>query len=66
MGALGCRYQEASPGPQHPQPLAACRSVVGVFLCGPEALAKVLQRSCHQHSSLDPRKVKFYFNKENF
>ncbi|XP_021261995.1 NADPH oxidase 1 isoform X2 [Numida meleagris] len=42
------------------------RSVVGVFLCGPEALAKVLQRSCHQHSSLDPRKVKFYFNKENF
>ncbi|XP_040554762.1 NADPH oxidase 1 isoform X1 [Gallus gallus] len=42
------------------------RSVVGVFLCGPEALAKVLRRSCHQHSSLDPRKVKFYFNKENF
>ncbi|XP_065585545.1 NADPH oxidase 1 isoform X1 [Cyrtonyx montezumae] len=42
------------------------RSVVGVFLCGPEALAKDLQRSCHQHSSLDPRKVKFYFNKENF
>ncbi|NXR41127.1 NOX1 oxidase, partial [Zosterops hypoxanthus] len=42
------------------------RSVVGVFLCGPEALAKSLQKSCHQHSSLDPRKVKFYFNKENF
>uniref|UniRef100_A0A8C7EBR4 NADPH oxidase 1 n=1 Tax=Nothoprocta perdicaria TaxID=30464 RepID=A0A8C7EBR4_NOTPE len=42
------------------------RSVVGVFLCGPEALAKSLQRSCHQHSSLDPRKVQFYFNKENF
>ncbi|NXB78183.1 NOX1 oxidase, partial [Donacobius atricapilla] len=40
--------------------------VVGVFLCGPEALAKSLQKSCHQHSSLDPRKVKFYFNKENF
>uniref|UniRef100_U3IFZ3 FAD-binding FR-type domain-containing protein n=1 Tax=Anas platyrhynchos platyrhynchos TaxID=8840 RepID=U3IFZ3_ANAPP len=42
------------------------RSVVGVFLCGPGALAKDLQRSCQQHSSLDPRKVKFYFNKENF
>ncbi|NXA32559.1 NOX1 oxidase, partial [Eudromia elegans] len=42
------------------------RSVVGVFLCGPAALAKSLQRSCHQHSSLDPRKVQFYFNKENF
>ncbi|XP_051486235.1 NADPH oxidase 1 isoform X3 [Apus apus] len=42
------------------------RSVVGVFLCGPAALAKSLQKSCHQHSSLDPRKVKFYFNKENF
>ncbi|NXI38156.1 NOX1 oxidase, partial [Galbula dea] len=42
------------------------RSVVGVFLCGPEALAKSLQKSCHQHSSLDPRKVQFYFNKENF
>ncbi|XP_067405860.1 NADPH oxidase 1 isoform X2 [Emydura macquarii macquarii] len=42
------------------------RSVVGVFLCGPEALAKSLQKCCHQYSSLDPRKVKFYFNKENF
>uniref|UniRef100_A0A8B9FR53 FAD-binding FR-type domain-containing protein n=1 Tax=Amazona collaria TaxID=241587 RepID=A0A8B9FR53_9PSIT len=42
------------------------RSVVGVFLCGPGPLAKSLQKSCHQHSSLDPRKVKFYFNKENF
>uniref|UniRef100_A0A8B9C2P0 NADPH oxidase 1 n=1 Tax=Anser brachyrhynchus TaxID=132585 RepID=A0A8B9C2P0_9AVES len=42
------------------------RSVVGVFLCGPGALAKDLQKFCHQHSSLDPRKVKFYFNKENF
>ncbi|RMC22018.1 hypothetical protein DUI87_02889 [Hirundo rustica rustica] len=42
------------------------RSVVGVFFYGPEALAKSLQKSCHQHSSLDPRKVKFYFNKEIF
>ncbi|XP_077778873.1 NADPH oxidase 1 isoform X2 [Podarcis muralis] len=42
------------------------RSVVGVFLCGPESLAKTLQKYCHQHSSLDPRNVQFYFNKENF
>ncbi|XP_019391993.1 PREDICTED: NADPH oxidase 1 isoform X1 [Crocodylus porosus] len=42
------------------------KSVVGVFLCGPEALAKSLQKCCHQYSMLDPRKVKFYFNKENF
>uniref|UniRef100_A0ACB8FXE3 NADPH oxidase 1 n=1 Tax=Sphaerodactylus townsendi TaxID=933632 RepID=A0ACB8FXE3_9SAUR len=42
------------------------RSVVGVFLCGPGALASSLQTCCHQHSSLDPRKVQFYFNKENF
>ncbi|XP_078544539.1 NADPH oxidase 1 [Lissotriton helveticus] len=42
------------------------RSVVGVFLCGPTALAKTLQTACHQHSSIDPRKVQFYFNKENF
>ncbi|KYO38164.1 NADPH oxidase 1 isoform X1 [Alligator mississippiensis] len=42
------------------------KSVVGVFLCGPEALAKSLQKCCHQYSRLDPRKVKFYFNKENF
>ncbi|XP_060105107.1 NADPH oxidase 1 [Heteronotia binoei] len=42
------------------------KSVVGVFLCGPGPLAKSLQKCCHQHSSLDPRKVQFYFNKENF
>ncbi|KAM8952253.1 NADPH oxidase 1 [Pelodytes ibericus] len=42
------------------------RSTVGVFLCGPQALAKSLQHCCHQFSSLDPRKVQFYFNKENF
>ncbi|XP_075040739.1 NADPH oxidase 1 isoform X2 [Mixophyes fleayi] len=45
---------------QHP------RSTVGVFLCGPEALGKSLQQCCHQYSSLDPRNVQFYFNKENF
>ncbi|XP_056397254.1 NADPH oxidase 1 isoform X1 [Hyla sarda] len=42
------------------------RSTVGVFLCGPQALGKTLQQCCHQYSSMDPRKVQFYFNKENF
>ncbi|XP_070807848.1 NADPH oxidase 1 isoform X3 [Pituophis catenifer annectens] len=42
------------------------KSVVGVFLCGPEQLAKTLRKYCSQHSSLDPRNVQFYFNKENF
>ncbi|XP_029785607.1 NADPH oxidase 1 isoform X4 [Suricata suricatta] len=42
------------------------KSVVGVFLCGPQTLAKSLSKCCHQYSSLDPRKVQFYFNKENF
>ncbi|XP_062997631.1 NADPH oxidase 1-like isoform X1 [Elgaria multicarinata webbii] len=42
------------------------RSVVGVFLCGPESLAKTLKKHCRQHSSVDPRNVQFYFNKENF
>uniref|UniRef100_A0A2K6TLC1 NADPH oxidase 1 n=1 Tax=Saimiri boliviensis boliviensis TaxID=39432 RepID=A0A2K6TLC1_SAIBB len=42
------------------------KSVVGVFLCGPQALAKSLRKCCHRYSSLDPRKVQFYFNKENF
>ncbi|ELK05143.1 NADPH oxidase 1 [Pteropus alecto] len=42
------------------------KSAVGVFLCGPQTLAKSLRKCCHQFSSLDPRKVQFYFNKENF
>ncbi|KAG8447720.1 hypothetical protein GDO86_015005 [Hymenochirus boettgeri] len=42
------------------------RSTVGVFLCGPQALGKSLKKCCHQFSSLDPRKVQFYFNTENF
>ncbi|MBN3309135.1 CY24B protein, partial [Amia calva] len=41
-------------------------SVVGVFLCGPEALGKTLEKKCVKYSDVDPRKVKFYFNKENF
>ncbi|XP_043830356.1 NADPH oxidase 1 isoform X2 [Dromiciops gliroides] len=42
------------------------RSVVGVFLCGPQTLAKSLRKCCNHYSSLDPRRVQFYFNKENF
>lgn len=41
-------------------------SVVGTFLCGPVALAKVLEKKCAKFSDVDPRKTKFYFNKENF
>uniref|UniRef100_A0A8B9GVF7 FAD-binding FR-type domain-containing protein n=1 Tax=Astyanax mexicanus TaxID=7994 RepID=A0A8B9GVF7_ASTMX len=41
-------------------------SVVGTFLCGPPALATDLERRCVKYSDVDPRKTKFYFNKENF
>ncbi|XP_036381059.1 cytochrome b-245 heavy chain-like isoform X1 [Megalops cyprinoides] len=41
-------------------------SVVGTFLCGPESLAKTLENKCVKFSDVDPRKTKFYFNKENF
>uniref|UniRef100_A0A3Q3J2Y6 FAD-binding FR-type domain-containing protein n=1 Tax=Monopterus albus TaxID=43700 RepID=A0A3Q3J2Y6_MONAL len=41
-------------------------SAVGTFLCGPEALAKVLEKKCAKFSDVDPRRTKFYFNKENF
>ncbi|KAJ8397998.1 hypothetical protein AAFF_G00433450 [Aldrovandia affinis] len=41
-------------------------SVVGTFLCGPLALAKTLEKKCVKYSDVDPRKTKFYFNKENF
>ncbi|XP_078088682.1 NADPH oxidase 2-like [Mustelus asterias] len=39
---------------------------VGVFLCGPQALAKTLNKMSIAHSSADPRGVHFIFNKENF
>nr|XP_010974076.2 NADPH oxidase 1 [Camelus dromedarius] len=42
------------------------KSAVGVFLCGPQTLAKSLSKCCQRYSSLDPRKVQFHFNKENF
>ncbi|XP_068439608.1 NADPH oxidase 1 [Clinocottus analis] len=41
-------------------------SVVGTFLCGPAVLATVLSKKCAKYSDVDPRKTKFYFNKENF
>uniref|UniRef100_A0ABM5FY60 NADPH oxidase 2 n=1 Tax=Pogona vitticeps TaxID=103695 RepID=A0ABM5FY60_9SAUR len=45
---------------QHPS------SRIGVFLCGPEALADTLNKMCINHSEADPRGVHFIFNKENF
>ena len=42
------------------------RSVVGTFLCGPAILGKVLEKKCAKFSDVDPRKTRFYFNKENF
>ncbi|KAM6924272.1 NADPH oxidase 1 [Xenentodon cancila] len=41
-------------------------AVVGTFLCGPASLAKVLEKKCAKYSDVDPRRTKFYFNKENF
>uniref|UniRef100_A0A4W5PXI8 NADPH oxidase 1 n=1 Tax=Hucho hucho TaxID=62062 RepID=A0A4W5PXI8_9TELE len=41
-------------------------SVVGTFLCGPVVLATVLSKKCVKYTDMDPRKTKFYFNKENF
>ncbi|KAK1167464.1 cytochrome b-245 heavy chain-like [Acipenser oxyrinchus oxyrinchus] len=41
-------------------------STVGVFLCGPQALGKTLESCCARYSDVDPRKARFYFNKENF
>lgn len=46
--------------------LLSYRAVVGTFLCGPAALADVLAKKCVKYSDVDPRKTKFYFNKENF
>uniref|UniRef100_A0A8D2LLZ3 NADPH oxidase 2 n=1 Tax=Varanus komodoensis TaxID=61221 RepID=A0A8D2LLZ3_VARKO len=45
---------------QHPS------SRIGVFLCGPEALADTLNKMCINNSDADPRGVHFIFNKENF
>uniref|UniRef100_F6QSF1 NADPH oxidase 2 n=1 Tax=Ornithorhynchus anatinus TaxID=9258 RepID=F6QSF1_ORNAN len=45
---------------QHPS------SRVGVFLCGPEALADTLNKQSISNSDAGPRGVHFIFNKENF
>ncbi|KAJ6667615.1 hypothetical protein lerEdw1_016736 [Lerista edwardsae] len=45
---------------QHPS------SRIGVFLCGPEALADTLNKMSINNSEADPRGVHFIFNKENF
>ena len=45
---------------------STCSSVVGTFLCGPAVLGKTLEKKCVKYSDVDPRKTKFYFNKENF
>nr|XP_048317264.1 cytochrome b-245 heavy chain isoform X2 [Myodes glareolus] len=39
---------------------------IGVFLCGPEALAKTLNKQSISNSESGPRGVHFIFNKENF
>lgn len=39
---------------------------IGVFLCGPEALAETLSKQCISNSESGPRGVHFIFNKENF
>ncbi|XP_001488474.1 cytochrome b-245 heavy chain [Equus przewalskii] len=39
---------------------------IGVFLCGPEALAETLSKQCISNSEAGPRGVHFIFNKENF
>ncbi|XP_004714617.1 cytochrome b-245 heavy chain [Echinops telfairi] len=45
---------------QHPN------TTIGVFLCGPEALAKTLSKQSISNSESGPRGVHFIFNKENF
>ncbi|XP_004645954.1 cytochrome b-245 heavy chain [Octodon degus] len=39
---------------------------IGVFLCGPEALAETLNKQSISNSDSGPRGVHFIFNKENF
>uniref|UniRef100_A0A8C6G7J6 NADPH oxidase 2 n=1 Tax=Mus spicilegus TaxID=10103 RepID=A0A8C6G7J6_MUSSI len=41
-------------------------TTIGVFLCGPEALAKTLSKQSISNSESGPRGVHFIFNKENF
>ncbi|EDL35659.1 cytochrome b-245 heavy chain isoform X1 [Mus musculus] len=41
-------------------------TTIGVFLCGPEALAETLSKQSISNSESGPRGVHFIFNKENF
>lgn len=39
---------------------------VGVFYCGPSVLSNTLHKMCNQHSNVDGKGTKFFYNKENF
>uniref|UniRef100_A0A3B3QBM7 NADPH oxidase 3 n=1 Tax=Paramormyrops kingsleyae TaxID=1676925 RepID=A0A3B3QBM7_9TELE len=41
-------------------------SNIGVFLCGPKAISKVIRKMCSTHSTSTLRGVHFHFNKERF
>ncbi|XP_060688661.1 cytochrome b-245 heavy chain-like [Hemiscyllium ocellatum] len=42
------------------------KTTVGVFLCGPQPLAKALEQCSNKYSEVNPLGVHFHFNKENF
>ncbi|XP_069749451.1 cytochrome b-245 heavy chain-like isoform X2 [Narcine bancroftii] len=42
------------------------RTTIGVFLCGPQPLAKALEQCTNKYSEINPLGVHFHFNKENF
>ncbi|XP_048461426.1 cytochrome b-245 heavy chain-like isoform X2 [Rhincodon typus] len=42
------------------------KTTIGVFLCGPQALAKALEQCSNKYSEVNPLGVHFHFNKENF
>ncbi|XP_078066514.1 NADPH oxidase 2-like [Mustelus asterias] len=42
------------------------KATIGVFLCGPQPLAKVLEQCSNKYSEVNPLGVHFHFNKENF
>lgn len=72
-GSSGDLAEAVSPFPpsaafaaSQPILFSSCRSRVGGFFYGLHTLARSLCKCSHQYSSLDPRKVQFYFNKENF
>ncbi|XP_055499818.1 NADPH oxidase 1-like [Leucoraja erinacea] len=42
------------------------KTTIGVFLCGPQPLAKALEQCTNKYSEINPLGVHFHFNKENF